>query len=146
MQYFQRSFCCFSLKKSKHWCATAWLNPTDVAVSVFCDNLSFPLSAVLARSNLCPRRSTLTNCCGCRSYVRLFLSGKSKCRPCLQYCDKRFKRSIDNYNRTCERFIGKLSTVVEWKKVCNSCGTISKIQADKRMKGYVVNKWLVDVP
>ena len=41
---------------------------------------------------------------------------------------------------TCERFVGKLSTVVEGKEVCNSIGTISKIQADKRMRGWVVNE------
>ena len=34
--------------------ATAWLNPTNVAVSVFCDNPSFPLSTVLATEQYLP--------------------------------------------------------------------------------------------
>ena len=57
----------------------------------------------------------------------------------MQYCDARFKRSIDSQNRTSERFIGKLSTVMKREKVCNSIGTISETQADQRMRGCVVN-------
>ena len=86
---------CEAIKRSflKH--ATTWLNPTNVAVSVFCNNLLFPLSADLARSSLYPGRSTLTKCCGYRSHLRPCFSGKNKCAACLQYCDARFRRSID---------------------------------------------------
>ena len=70
--------------------ATTWLNPTNIAGRVFGDNLLFPLSADLARSSLYPRRSTLTKCCGYRSHLRSFFSGKNKCAACLQYCDTRF--------------------------------------------------------
>ena len=45
---------CKAIKKCFWNHATAWLNPTAVAVSVFCNNLPFPLSAVLAQSNLLP--------------------------------------------------------------------------------------------
>ena len=113
MQYFQATFYVLSRKKVLFIHATAWLNPTNVAVSVFCDHLRFPLSAVLARSYICLRRSTLAKCCGYRSHLPSFFSGKSKCAPCWQCCDARFWRSIDNHNRTCKRFIGKLSTVIE---------------------------------
>ena len=86
---------CGAIKKCflKH--ATAWLNPTNVAVSVFGIILLFHFLLFLWRSNLCPRRSILTKCCGCRSHPRSFLFEKSKCEPCLQYCDARFKRSIN---------------------------------------------------
>ena len=45
---------CEAIKKCflKH--AAAWLNPTNVAVDVFCDNLPFPLSAVLAAEQSLP--------------------------------------------------------------------------------------------
>ena len=86
---------CGAIKKCflKH--ATAWLNPTNVAVSVFGIILLFHFLLFLRRSNLCPCRSILTKCCGCRSHLRSFLFEKSKCEPCLQYCDARFKRSIN---------------------------------------------------
>ena len=59
-----------------------WLNPANVAVSIFCEYLPFLLSAVLARSYLCPPRFTLTKCCGYRSHLRSFFSGKSKYARC----------------------------------------------------------------
>ena len=73
---------CEAIKKCFFKHATAWLNHTNVAVSVFCDNPPPPLSAVFARSNLCPNRSILTKCCKYRSYLRSFFSGKNKCALC----------------------------------------------------------------
>ena len=45
---------CKAIKKRflKH--ATAWLNPTNVVVSVFCNNSPFPLSTVLATEQCLP--------------------------------------------------------------------------------------------
>ena len=129
---------CEAIKKCflKH--ATAWSNPLTLQLVSFAIILLFRFLLFSQRSNLCPRRSTFTKCCGYRSHLRSFLTGKSKRGPCLQYCDARFKRSIDSHNRTCERFNGKLPTVMEGKKVCTSIGTISETQADKRMIGYVL--------
>ena len=45
---------CKAIKKCFWNYATVSLNPTDVAVSVFCDNLSFPLSDVLAAEQSLP--------------------------------------------------------------------------------------------
>ena len=121
---------CEAIKMCSLKHATAWFNPTDIAVSVFAIIFLFHFLLFSQRSNLCPRRSTLTKCCGYRSHLRSFLSRKNKCGSCLQYCDVQFWRSIDNHNCTCECFNGTLSTVIEGKKVRNSIGTISEIQAD----------------
>ena len=131
---------CEAIKKCFLTHATAWLNPTNVALSVFSDNPPFPLSAVLSTEQSLPSQVNTHEMLWSRSPLRSFFSEKSKSAPCLQCCHARFWRSIDNHNRTCERYIGKLSTALEGKKVRNNTGTISKIQADNRITGYVVNE------
>ena len=125
---------CGAIKKCflKH--ATAWLNPTNVAVTVFCDNPLFLLSAVLAAEQFLPSHVHTHKMLWIQEPSTIILSGKSKCRPFSQYCDARFKRSINSHNRTSGHC--QLSE----REVCNSIGTISKIQADKRMIGYVLNE------
>ena len=131
---------CKAIKKCFLAHATAWLNPTNVALSVFSDNPPFPLSAVLSTEHSLPSQVNTHEMLWSRSPLRSFFSEKSKSAPCLQYCHARFWWSIDNHNRTCERYIGKLSTVLEGKNVRYNTGTIRKIRADNRIRGYVVNE------
>ena len=36
---------------------------------------------------------------------------------CVVYCEQQFWKAIDDHNRSCERYIEKMSTVMEDKKV-----------------------------
>ena len=44
-------------------------------------------------------------------------SVESKKAPCVVYCEQQFWKAIDNHNGSGERYIGKISTVMEDKKV-----------------------------
>ena len=44
-------------------------------------------------------------------------SVESKKAPCVAYCEQQFWKAIDNHNRSCERYIGKMSTVMQTKKL-----------------------------
>jgi len=47
-------------------------------------------------------------------------------------------RLVDNHNRTCERFIGKMPKVVEERRM-RKIDTISNAAYDDKIRGYVVN-------
>ena len=69
--------------------------------------------------------------------TKAYYSSASKHAPCMVYGDVIFWNSIDNHNRTCERFIGKMSTYLMEGKVKDGKNTSDMATIDRRLQGYI---------
>jgi len=128
-----------AIKRSFLAHATTWLNPTNVALSIHSDNPPFPPSAIQSVEQSLPLEVNTQQMLWNRTPLRSFFSAKSKFAPCLVWRDPQFWRSIDNHNRTCERFIGKMSMVLEEGRVRKGRGGVNMAEYNSRIRGYVVN-------
>ena len=97
--------------------AASWLSPTNVALSVHSDDPSFPITALQSSQQFCHCKYQRKICCGIQKPLKGFFTAESRNAPCVVLREQQFWKAIDNHNRSCERFIGKMSTVMEDKKV-----------------------------
>ena len=112
--------------------AEQWLCPMNAAVIVHKEN------PTISSKDIKKIRVTSVNtrdlCWGNRQ-IRSFLSVESACAPCISTGSSEFWRSIDNHNRSSERYIGKMGLVFKkgWVRDNNNQ------TVDDRVRGYVLN-------
>ena len=97
--------------------AASWLNPNNVALSVHSDDPPFPITALQSSQQSLPLQVPTQNMLWNRKPSKSFFTAESRNAPCVVYREQQFWKAIDNHNRSCERFIGKMSTVMEDKKL-----------------------------
>ena len=71
--------------------------------------------------------------CWSNKSVKRFLTVESACLPCVSHGTSSFWRALDNHNRTCERMIGKMGTVLKNKWVQDD----EKDDLDDRIREFV---------
>ena len=69
--------------------------------------------------------------------IRLYFGSSSKAAPCLQIDDKVFWNSIDNHNRSCERYIGLTSRCLSEGRVKDFREAEEKRQVNIRIRGFI---------
>ena len=97
--------------------AASWLNLPNDALRVHADDPPFPIVALQSSQQSLPLQVPTKDMLWDRKPVKSSFSVESKKAPCVVYCEQQFWKAIDNHNGSCERYIGKTSTVMEDKKV-----------------------------
>ena len=85
-----------------------------------------------------------------RAPIRSNFWFSSKAAPCLQIDDKVFWNSIDNHNRSRERYIGLMSRCLSEGRVKDFRNAKEKLQVDIRIRGCIChgsrdeNEWVAE--
>ena len=92
--------------------SSQWLNPKNIALSVYAEVPTFTLEAV--KEKTFPKQINIEQRLWKRGTLRDFFTEGSKMAPCITSVSVllTFWRNIDNNNRGVERFVGKLKGVV----------------------------------
>ena len=117
--------------------AVTWMSPTNVAVVVHKE--SPPILANDVRSVRVLTVNTRQLCWG-KKGIRAFFTVESGCAPCMSTGDSHYWRSMDNHNRVCERYIGKMGLVFKEGWVKDSMDG----KVDRRVRWYVLSQESVD--
>ena len=72
-----------------------------------------------------------------RAPIRSYFGFSSKAAPCLQVDAEVFWNSIDNHNRSCERYIGLTSRCLSEGRVKDFREAEEKRQVDNRIRGFI---------
>ena len=109
-----------------------WMSPTNVAVAVHQEVP--PILQEDVRQIRVLSVETRQLCWSNRS-IKSFFTVESACAPCVSHGDSAYWRSLDNHNRSCERYIGKMGLVFKNGWVQDS----KDGSVDDRVRGYVLN-------
>ena len=90
--------------------AEKWLSPVNTAVIVHQESPPVSLEDVKRIRVLSTNTREL---CWSRKPVQSFLTVESACAPCISHGSATFWQRMDNHNRTCERYIGKMGLVLK---------------------------------
>jgi len=126
-----------SLKKVfiKHFCS--WMNPVNVTLNVFSKNPAYQVKHLEdPQQNLSDEVDT-QQLAWKRMPLKSYFSSRSKVAPCLEIPSKKFWNSVDNHNRSCERFIGHMSRCLTAKKVRDFKTSQEKNRTDMKIRGYI---------
>ena len=88
--------------------AEKWLSPINAAVVVHKEAPPVSVDDLKKIRKLSVKTRQL---CWSKNKIQSFLTVESACAPCLSYGTSAYWRAIDNHNRTCERYIGKIGLV-----------------------------------
>lgn len=112
--------------------AEQWLSPVNAAVVVHQETPPISLEDLKKIRVMSVKTRDL---CWSSKKIKSFLTIESALAPCVSVGSGEFWRSVDNNNRTCERYIGKMGLVFKngWVKDSGN-STI-----DSRVRGYVLN-------
>ena len=119
----------------KHFCA--WMNPINVALNVHSKNPAFQAKHLKDPEQQLPDDVDTKQLTWKRTHVKSYVGTKSKAAPCLQIDDKVFWNSIDNHNRSCERYIGLMSRCLSEGRVKDFRKSDEKRQVDIRVRGFI---------
>ena len=124
------------LKKTftKHF--VAWMNPTNIALNTHSKDPAFNLKDLQDPQQSLPENVSNESLAWQRASIKKFFIMKSKQAPCIKAGNKSFGNSVDNHNRTCERFIGKISQCLLQGRIRDSKAS----NVDERIRGYVCNR------
>ncbi len=111
-----------------------WMSPTNVAVAVHQEQP--PISAEDLKKIRVLEVDTRKFCWSRKGIIKSFMTVESICAPCMIVGDSVYWRSLENHNRVCERYIGKMGLVFKngWVKDSEDCSV------DKRVRGYVLSQ------
>ena len=112
--------------------AERWLCPINAAVVI---HQEIP---PILKEDLKKIRTTSVNTralCWGKSGIRKFLTMESVCAPCLSFGSSLYWRSLDNHNRSCERYIGKMAPILKSGRVKDSLDK----HVDQKVHGCVLN-------
>ena len=108
--------------------AVTWLSPTNVAVVAHQES-----PPILAEDVRKIRALTLKTreLAWSKKDMRSFFRVESGSSPCLSVGSSRYWRALDNHNRVCERYIGKMALVFKQGAVKDS----EDGSVDRRVRG-----------
>ena len=86
-----------------------WMNPINVTLNVHSKSPAFQANHLKDPDQQLPGDVDTKQLAWKRAPIRSYFGSSSKAAPCLQIDDKVFWNSIDNHNRSCERYIGFMS-------------------------------------
>ena len=113
--------------------AVTWMSPTNVAVEVHKESPAVLLEDVKKIRKLSAK--TREPCWSNKPIKHFFTVETCACAPSLSVGSSLFWRSVDNHNRTSERYIGKVALVLNNGWVKDRCDDT----LDSRVRGYVLN-------
>ena len=118
----------------KHF--SAWMNPTNVALNVHSKNPAFRIAHLQDPDQSLPESVDTEALALKRTPIKSYFSKASKQAPCVHNGNMQFWNNVDNHNRSCERFIGKMSKCLLDRKIQDSSAP-SKRKVDMRIRGYI---------
>lgn len=117
----------------------AWMNPTNVALNTHAKQPAFHIKHLQDIHQILPVETDTRIHGWRRTPLRSFYTSSSKEAPCVKLGNKCFWTCIDNHNRTCERYIGRMSQCLlggkirdaktkEGRWICESEGIFLTVQ------------------
>ena len=119
----------------KHFCS--WINPINVTLNVHSKSTAFQAKHLKDPDRQLPDDVDTKQLARKRAPIRSYFGSSSKAAPCLQVDDKVFLNSIDNHNRSCERYIGLMSRCLSEGRGKDFCKAEEKRQVDIRIRGFI---------
>ena len=119
----------------KYFCS--WMNPINVTVNVHSKSPAFQAKHLKDPDQQLPGDVDTKQLAWKRAPIRSFFGSSSKAAPCLQIEDEVFCNSIDNHNRSCERYIGLMSRCLSEGRVKDFREAEEKRQVDIRIRGFI---------
>ena len=126
-----------SLKKVfiKHF--TSWMNPVNVALNVYSKNPAYQAKHLEDPHQNLSDEVDIQQLAWKRVPLKTYFTSRSKVAPCLLVPNKNFWNSVDNHNRSCERFIGRTSHCLTDRKVRDFKTFEEKDRTDSKILGYI---------
>ena len=118
----------------KHF--SAWMNPTNVALNVHSKNPAFRIAHLQDPDQSLPESVDTEALALKRTPIKSYFSKASKQAPCVHNGNMQFWNNVNNHNRSCERFIGKMSKCLLDRQ--NS----RQFRAEQKKKSGYANSWL----
>ena len=113
------------------------MNPINVTVNVHSKSPAFQAKHLKDPDQQLPGDVDTKQLAWKRAPIRSFFGSSSKAAPCLQIEDEVFCNSIDNHNRSCERYIGLMSRCLSEGRVKDFREAEEKRQVDIRIRGFI---------
>ena len=114
--------------------AQHWMSPVNAAVCVHQE------APAILKEDLKKIRVLSVNTrelCWSNKPVKSFLTVESVRAPCITRGSSPYWRSLENHNRSTERYIDKMSNVIKHQRVKDQKKASNKV--DCRIRGYVLN-------
>ena len=119
----------------KHF--SSWMNPINVALNVYSNNPAYQLKHLQDPHQNLTDEVDIQQLAWKRAPLKSYFTSQSKHAPCLTVVNKFFWNSVDNHNRSCERFIGRMSRCLSDKKVRDFRSREEMDNTDLRIRGYI---------
>ena len=126
---------CFKPVFVKHFCS--WMNPINVTLNVHSKSPAFQAKHLKDPDQQLPGDVDTKQLAWKRTPIRSYFGSSGKAAPCLQIGDKVFWNSIDNHNRSCERYIGLMSRCLSKGRVKDFREAEEKPQVDTGIRGFI---------
>ena len=112
--------------------ASKWLSPINVAVAVHQNN---PAINIEELKYISVNSVNTRELCWSDQPLKSFFTSESSAAPCITAGSSIYWQSLDNHNRSCERYIGKMGLVFKNGWVRDN----SNSDLDNRVRGYVLS-------
>ena len=119
----------------KYFCS--WMNLINVTLNVHSKNPAFQAKHLKDPDQQLPGDVDTTQLAWKRAPISTYFESSSKAAPCLQIDDKVFWNSIDNHDRSCERYIGLMPRCLSEGRMKDFREAEEKRQVYIRIRGFI---------
>ena len=126
-----------SLKKVfiKHF--TFWINPVNVALNVYSHKPAHHAKHLEDPHQNLFDKVDIQQLAWMRVPLKSYFTSHRKVAPCLVEPNKNFENLVDNHNRSCEWFIGRMSHWLTDRKVRDFKTFEEKDRSESKILGYI---------
>jgi len=119
--------------------AVTWVGGQNLAINAFSNDAPFSVQDLLNGRQRLPRSIPTEEYLWQPRSIREFYVQRTKDAWCLRSATPSFWRSIDNHNRTCERYNGYLGKIFERKTINDFETEEDRPTVDRRFRGFMIN-------
>lgn len=119
--------------------AVTWVGGQNLAINAFSNDAPFSVQDLLNDRQRLPRSIPTEEYLWQPRSIREFYVRRTKDAWCLRSATPSFWRSIDNHNRTCERYNGYLGKIFERKTINDFETEEDRPTVDRRFRGFMIN-------
>ena len=119
--------------------SVTWVGGQNLAINAFSDDAPFSVQDLLNERQRLPGRIPTKEYLWQPKSIREFYVRRTKDAWCLRSATPSFWRSIDNHNRTCERYNGYLGKLFERKGIKDFETEEDRPTVHRRFRGFMIN-------
>lgn len=119
--------------------AVTWVGGPNLALNAYSDDAPFSLADLRSRAQRLPASVPVERMLWEHKGIKAFYTEATKQARCLQAGTAEFWRSVDNHNRSCERFNGYLGKLFSTKSIHDTKDPEKREAVNRRFRGFMIN-------